>query len=195
MDSFISALICAAQNGYACEVDPLVALCRETWREESLFDALKDLPHGRQHRTRLMYAAHSGNPERARWLLARGARLELRDSAGRSALFWGAREGHCGVLHVLLDHGAQCNAAKHNSFTSTYVASQNGHVNALRALLQRGASLHPKALYIARMHGRYDVFAPFPHLFCTSPLALTAPHTTSPQVVMHLKNLAPRGGG
>ena len=44
--NFISALICTAQNGFARDADPFVALCSETWGEEQLWDALKDLPHG-----------------------------------------------------------------------------------------------------------------------------------------------------
>ena len=44
--NFISCLVILAQNGYGREVDPFAGLCRETWREEALFDALKDLPHG-----------------------------------------------------------------------------------------------------------------------------------------------------
>ena len=45
--NFISCLILTAQNGFGRDVDPFVALCRETWGEEILFDALKDLPHGK----------------------------------------------------------------------------------------------------------------------------------------------------
>ena len=44
--NFISALICTAENGYGRDVEPFLALCRETWGEERLWDAVKDLPHG-----------------------------------------------------------------------------------------------------------------------------------------------------
>jgi hypothetical protein len=93
--NFISCLILTAQNGFGRDVDPFVALCRETWGEEILFDALKDLPHGRARRegpavqgatepfgfdhgpfsarrTRVMYAAQAGDVARLRWLIARG---------------------------------------------------------------------------------------------------------------------------
>ena len=43
---FISAFIVTAQNGFGLDVDPLLHLCRETWGEEVLWDAVKDLPHG-----------------------------------------------------------------------------------------------------------------------------------------------------
>jgi hypothetical protein len=35
-----------AQNGFGRDVEPFLALSRETWGEEILFDAVKDLPHG-----------------------------------------------------------------------------------------------------------------------------------------------------
>ena len=48
--NFISCLILAAQNGFGQDVDPLAALCRETWGAEQWWDAVKDLPHGRVRR-------------------------------------------------------------------------------------------------------------------------------------------------
>ena len=44
--NFISSLILTAQNGFGRDVEPFLALSRETWGEEILFDAVKDLPHG-----------------------------------------------------------------------------------------------------------------------------------------------------
>ena len=104
--NFISCLILAAQNGFGQDVDHLAALCRETWGEEQWWDAVKDLPHGRvvregparrgaavpfgfergpfsAGRTHVMYAAQAGDVARLTWLLARGARLELKDWAGK----------------------------------------------------------------------------------------------------------------
>jgi len=62
--NFISALIVTAQNGFGHDVDPFLGLCRETWGEEVLFDAVKDLPHGAQGRTRMMAAAAAGDVAR-----------------------------------------------------------------------------------------------------------------------------------
>jgi hypothetical protein len=42
--NFISCLILTAQNGFGQDVEPFLALSRETWGEEILFDAVKDLP-------------------------------------------------------------------------------------------------------------------------------------------------------
>ena len=45
--NFLSCLFLAAQNGFGQDVEPFLALSRETWGEEQLWDAVKDLPHGR----------------------------------------------------------------------------------------------------------------------------------------------------
>ena len=119
--NFISCLILAAQNGFGRDVEPFLTLCRETWGEEQWWDAVKDLPHGRvvregpawqgavvpfgidlgpfsAGRTHLMYAAQAGNVARLKWLLARGARLELKDWMGRTALFWAAQRGRIATV-------------------------------------------------------------------------------------------------
>ena len=148
--NFISCLILTAQNGFGRDVDPFVALCRETWGEEILFDALKDLPHGRARqegpavqgatepfgfdhgpfsagRTRVMYAAQAGEVARLRWLLARGARLELKDWGGRTALYWASREGRAETVRELLQRGAVVDAAANDGDTTLFVASDKAH--------------------------------------------------------------------
>ena len=104
-----------------------MGLCRETWGEEALFDALKDLPHGRLRlrsaeeaaaqglpefdpygmgRTRLMYAAQEGNKTRVEWLLKRGARLEQKDTDGCTALFFASEVGAVDMVRALRALGA-----------------------------------------------------------------------------------------
>ena len=114
--NFISALIVTAQHGFGYDVDPFLGLSRETWGEEILWDAVKDLPHGRARRegpsgrdatepfgldfgpcslkrTRLMFAAQKSDASRLRWLLARGAKLEAKGLAGQHGTLWASRMG------------------------------------------------------------------------------------------------------
>ena len=173
--NFISALICTAENGYGRDVEPFLALCRETWGEERLWDAVKDLPHGAvklkkpdgtplwelnekgvevrkdgkrvqaidpygKKRTRLMYAAQAGNVARLRWLIARGARLELKDWDGNTALMWASLEGRLGAVRELLLRGAAVDTADDDGATPLYIASQEGHLEVVRELLSRDAA-------------------------------------------------------
>ena len=98
------------------DVTPFLGLSRETWGEEILWDAVKDLPHGRARRegpsgrdatepfgldfgpcslkrTRLMFAAQKSDASRLRWLLARGAKLEAKGLAGQHGTLWASRMG------------------------------------------------------------------------------------------------------
>ena len=83
---FLQALTRCAQNGYGRDVEAAATLlCRESWGEHQTWAALKDLPHGPRGRTRLMHAAAVGNVARLRWLLARGARVDLGGTGKREA--------------------------------------------------------------------------------------------------------------
>ena len=162
-DLFISALICTAQNGYAREVDPIVGLCKETWGEEALFDALKDLPHGPlvvksyrlwsvekcydfhpfgMKRTRLMYASQKGDVPRVQWLLARGARTELVDSNNCTALHWASWHGHAGVVRALIERRASVDVHDCDFFTPLHLATLQGNVDVIRELVRVGSNLN-----------------------------------------------------
>jgi len=162
--NFLSCLILAAQNGCGQDVEPFLALSWETWGEEQLWDAVKDLPHGcarkegpaRQHaagpfgfdlgpfsagRTRVMFAAQAGDVARLRWLIARGAELELKDWKGQTALFWASRKGRVEAVRELLARGAAADTATDDGATPLYVAIFFGCLEIARALLVRGAAV------------------------------------------------------
>ncbi len=111
--NFISCIIIAAQNGFGENVVPLLALSRETRGEEVLWDAVKDIPSPKFQRTRLMYAAKIGDAGRLRWLVARGAKLELEDSARNTALWWACNAGQDAAACVLLLNGSKCALPEH----------------------------------------------------------------------------------
>ena len=162
--NFLSCLFLTAQNGFGQDVEPFLALSRETWGEEQLWDAVKDLPHGcvrregpaLQHaaepfgfergpfsagRTHVMYAAQAGAVARLRWLIARGARLELKDWMGRTALYWASREGRVEAVRELLARGAMVDTANNDGETPLFIASWSGHLEMVRELLARGAAV------------------------------------------------------
>ena len=160
--NFLSCLFLAAQNGFGQDVEPFLALSRETWDEEQLWAAVKDLPHGRARqegptcwfravpfgfdlgllsagRTHVMFAAQAGDSARLRWLIARGAKLELKDWQGRTALLWASREGRVEAVRELLARGAAVDTANNDGATPLCTACWGGHLEVVRELLARGA--------------------------------------------------------
>ena len=181
--NFISCLILTAQNGFGQDVEPFLALSRETWGEEQWWDAVKDLPHGCARRegpapqgatgpfgferpalrTHVMYAAQAGDAVRLRWLIARGARLELKDWRGRTALYWASQEGRVDAVRELLARGAAVDTADNDGATPLYTASRKGHLEMVRELLARGAAVdiarsdRATPLFIACQKGHLEI--------------------------------------
>lgn len=150
--NFISAMIIAAQNGFAREVDHLLGLARETWGEEILWDAVKDLPHGPEKRTRVMAAAATGDVPRLEWLFKRGARLELKNTKGGTALSHACNKGRVNAVRALRAKGAKgdcyweaaVDTVDQHGNTPLHIASKNGHLQVAEALLARGAAIEAK---------------------------------------------------
>ena len=170
---FLQVLTRCAQNGFGRDVEEAATLlCRESREEVQTWAALKDLPHGRAARTRLMHAAATGDVARLRWLLARGARVEMGGAgeleAGKTALMWASQEGHVEVARELLARGANVNAARtDNGWTSLMAASEEGHAGVVRELLAPAQNANvallshdgESALAVADAAGRADVAA------------------------------------
>ena len=145
--NFISAMIMAAQNGFGYDVEPFLGLSREMWGEEQLWDAVKDLPHGPKKRTHVMAAAAAGDARRLDWLIKRGARLELTNTEGRTALWHACNKGRMNAVRALRAKGAkghcywetQVDAVDEDGMMPLHIASQKGHLEVVRDLRARGA--------------------------------------------------------
>ena len=143
---FINCLTIAAQNGYQKEVKPFLTLSHKTWEDVQIWAAVKDLKLGPWQRTHLMYAAMRGNIARMRWLLARGAQLELKDCQGKTALAVASEFGHLEMVRELITRGASVNTGN-KCCTPLYAASMRGHIQVVRELLARGALLNEVSWY------------------------------------------------
>ena len=93
----------------------------------------------------LLRAAHEGDTDTVRSLLAEGANLEVSEDicAGGTdfdswtPLFWAAAAGHRDTVEVLLDAGADIDAEDDENFTALDVAAL-GHVDVVQAFLDAG---------------------------------------------------------
>ncbi len=111
--------------------------------------------------TQLMRAAEDGDERRVRELVAAGAKLDLVDGGGWSALHWASSRGHARIAKLLLDgkyegKGADINLQTSGGWTALIRASYTGHESVVRLLLERGADvtlryLSGTALFWARI--------------------------------------------
>ena len=126
----VECMIRAGQNGYASEIAPFHSLNREVWGEEQLWDAIKDYQHLPQLRTSLMYNAKVGNMERIKFLLKRGANVNLMDKEGRNALMWAVLGGQIEAFNFLYPLTTMKRTIKNECLL--HIACQSNNVDILR---------------------------------------------------------------
>jgi hypothetical protein len=91
-------------------------------------------------RTALMEAADAGHEPVVEWLLGRGARFTLKDSAGCTALMLGAGRGAVEVVRLLLAaRGQRINGRDYSGWTALMHAAAFQHRAVVEALLAGGA--------------------------------------------------------
>ncbi len=119
--------------------------------------------------TQLIRAAEKGDEKRVRELVAAGAKLDLVNGAGWSALHLASESGHAHIVKLLLDgkyegKGAGINLQISSGWTALNLASLYGHESVVRLLLERGADVTLRtgdrtALSFARAHNHAAVVA------------------------------------
>ncbi len=121
---------------------------------------------GYHGRTSLHWAARNGHVAVARWLVARGARVDAPTTDGTTALCWAAWQGQEAAATFLLDAGADVHALNSYGCNAAMWACQGGAPLALcRALRARGADFGrinangQGCVHKAAQRGRADVCA------------------------------------
>lgn len=85
--------------------------------------------------TVLMLASQEGHTEMVRFLLNKGAQVNLQKRNGMSALMLASKRGHTGVVSLLLENGAHVNMQNTNGVSSLMVASEEGHAEVVKMLV------------------------------------------------------------
>jgi hypothetical protein len=91
-------------------------------------------------KTELWWAAHAGDANAVRTLLAGGAAPGRADVDGETPLHAAARAGHPAAVELLLQSGADPNAINALSATPLHAAARAGHVEIAAALVAAGAN-------------------------------------------------------
>ncbi len=92
--------------------------------------------------TSLHYAARNGNLRMAATLLAGGAEIDARGSAGRTALHLAVVGGHLDLIPFLIGKGADVNARDADGASPLDRAIERGSLDAAALLLAHGARLN-----------------------------------------------------
>jgi ankyrin repeat protein len=93
-------------------------------------------------RTRLSFAAETGDLVTAQLLLDKGAHLDIADHDGRTPLLWAADNGREATVRLLLDKCARIEAADQiYGRTPLSWAASKGHQAVVQLLLDRGADV------------------------------------------------------
>jgi serine/threonine-protein phosphatase 6 regulatory ankyrin repeat subunit B len=92
----------------------------------------------------LVQAAHEGNNETVKALLAQGAPVDAKNNNGLTPLMWAAWNGHKDICELLLTHNAHVDAKDNNGSTPLILAAWNGHADVCKLLLTHKASAGAK---------------------------------------------------
>ena len=100
-------------------------------------------------------------------LIQRGAKVNIPNCWGATALMGACQGGYFGVVHKLLNVGAEVNPWEENeadTLTPLMAATQCGHVEIVRELVTRGANVETKlkgtkwtALMLAALNNQVGV--------------------------------------
>ena len=94
----------------------------------------------------LHYAAINGEVELVRVLLNKGAKVDARNSHGKTPLHNGVVSGKTEIVELLLNKGTNVNHRDNSDITSLHLAVENGTKDIIELLLARGANVNAKAL-------------------------------------------------
>lgn len=114
---------------------------KRLWIERSVENSSRDVNSKDFFgQTQLMEAADSGDAEKARQLLARGARVNERDPHGWSALVKASWADHEKIVKILVEAGAEVDATNEKGVNALFFASAHGKVDIVKTLLAHGAN-------------------------------------------------------
>ena len=90
----------------------------------------------------LLAASASGKTDEAKTLITQGARIDVRDSLGRTALHLAALHGEAGTVMSLIAAGSGVRLKDNAGFTPLHMGASRGHEAVCFALVNSGADIN-----------------------------------------------------
>jgi len=145
----------------------------------------------------LLGCAIDGNPDNVEEMLAQGARIDMRDAAGKTALHFAAAYGHLAVMRVLLDNGADIDDQTYDAkLTPLHMAAHHRKAAAAKLLVEKGADV---SLRDNEKRTAEDIFPEIARfIFRKSPAPKAPPAPTAVDIVLEhqkkMRRIAPKAG-
>ncbi|WP_338405961.1 ankyrin repeat domain-containing protein [Wolbachia endosymbiont (group A) of Longitarsus flavicornis] len=92
----------------------------------------------------LLNAAKSGDLDKVKECIKRGAYINTKSNNGRTSLHWAAFEGCLPGVEYLIKEVADINAKDNTSRTPLHYAARNGHLDVVKYLIEEGADFEVK---------------------------------------------------
>ena len=100
-----------------------------------------DAPVNEYGSTELMIAANGGDVEEVKRLLAAGAKVNVANNDGYTALMFAALNG-VDTARLLIEKGADVNVTNKRGYTALIAAALTGHTDIARLLIEKGANVN-----------------------------------------------------
>jgi ankyrin repeat protein len=112
----------------------------------------------------LAHAARFGDTKSlCRLLLEKGAKVDLKNKEGYTALAAAANDGHTDICKLLIENGANIEGYNKDGITPLMLAAQDGHTDTCALLIENGANIEVKnkkyganSLMLAESGGRTE---------------------------------------
>ncbi len=120
---------------------PALDATLQEWLAAQQFSSIGVNAVGANAVTPLMIAAHTGNSDIVRLLIAAGASMNARNADGNNALWLACVDRHLDIIDILLEAGTDIDNRNDNGATALMYAASSGRTDVVAHLLARGADV------------------------------------------------------
>ena len=92
----------------------------------------------------LFWMSSHGYTRMVRFLLDKGANVEVKNIIDRTPLHNAAKKGYSDIVNLLIERGADVNGKDFFGSTALHEASKEGHLGTVKVLLEKGANINAK---------------------------------------------------